>query len=248
MLGPMKARFLAAVMLMLAASPDARAQTAQPVRAPVVVELYSSQGCSQCPRANRLLGELSREPGLIALTFPVGYWDYLGWADTFAQPEFDNRQRAYSRSLRTRAPFTPQLIIDGMRQTSAADWDEARAALDQVQHTPAAEGAPSLRIRRLPNHLARIDIGAGAVRGGSADVWLLSVESGPLSVMIRGGENANRVVSHYNLVRRVWRIGTYTGASVWYERPRCTPECAVLLQEPNGGRIIAAAMTPRERR
>ena len=102
MLPRMKARFLAVALLLLAAQPEGALAQPASARAPVVVELYTSQGCSQCPRANRLLGEFSREPGIIALTFPVGYWDYLGWVDTFAQPEFTDRQRAFSRALRIR--------------------------------------------------------------------------------------------------------------------------------------------------
>ena len=250
MLAAMKARFLAVALLLLA-TPLSGARADPPVtpapRAPVVVELYTSQGCSQCPRANRLLGEFSREEGVIALTFPVGYWDYLGWIDTFAQPEFTARQRAFSRSLRMRAPFTPQLVIDGMRQVSAADWDESRAAMQWVQGQSAVPASPSLSVRRLPSGLVRITIGAGEARSGAVDVWLISYDPGPLNVLIRGGENANRMVSHYNLVRRVTRIGSWNGQATWFERPRCTPECAVIVQQTSGGRILAAAMTRRER-
>src|SRR5690242_6940162 len=108
MFPPMKARFLAlamGIMAMLPASVCAQTvATPPPARTPVVVELYTSQGCSDCPRANRLLGQFSREHDLISLTFPVGYWDYLGWADTFAQPDFEDRQRLYTRALHSRAP------------------------------------------------------------------------------------------------------------------------------------------------
>jgi len=93
MVGRMIRRVLALLVVALAAAvPSAWAQPA-PARGPVLVELYTSQGCSACPRANRLLGELSHEPDVLALTFAVGYWDYLGWIDTFARPEFADRQR-----------------------------------------------------------------------------------------------------------------------------------------------------------
>lgn len=249
MLVSMKARFLAAALALLAALPaaawaqtDTQAPPQAPTRAPVVVELYTSQGCSDCPRANRLLGMFARETDLIALTFPVGYWDYLGWADTYAQPEFTNRQRDFTRALHSRTPFTPQLVIDGMRQVSAADWDTARATLDMVQETPAASGAPSITIRKLTGGQVHVTISAGDSHGLVADVWVLSVEPGPLAVMIRAGENAGTIVSHYNLVEHLSRAGAWSGPSEAFDR-RCTPECAVLVQAPNGGRILAAAIT-----
>src|SRR5690606_18419385 len=130
MLAAMIVRFTAVVLIALAAAAlPARAQT-QGERAQMVVELYTSQGCTQCPRANRLLGMFSRDDGVLALTFPVGIWDYLGWHDTFAQPEFAERQRSYSQTLRVRGRFTPQLVVNGARTISASDWDEARATYD----------------------------------------------------------------------------------------------------------------------
>ncbi len=245
MLAFMKFGLFAACLLLLAALPgSARAQaTAHTPRAPVVVELYTSQGCAQCVRANRLLGEFSREPGLIALTFPVGYWDYLGWVDTFAQPEFEDRQRAFSRALRRRAPYTPQLIVDGLRQVSADDWDESRSALMEVQATPLPAGTPSVTIHRLANDQVRVNVGAGAAQQQAADIWLIAYDPGPIHVRIRAGENMGRTIAHYNLVRRVTRVGSWGGQATWFERPRCTPQCAVVVQAPRGGRILAAAMT-----
>src|SRR5262249_32766953 len=105
-------RFLVALAIAwVAGTAPARAQV-QAQRAQMVVELYTHQGCTQCPRANRLLGMFSREEGVLALTFPVGIWDYLGWHDTYAQPEFAERQRMYSQALRVRGRFTPQLVVN----------------------------------------------------------------------------------------------------------------------------------------
>ncbi len=253
-LGPALARTLgrilrslsAAMILALLSASPARAQT-QGERAQVVVELYTSQGCTQCPRANRLLGRFEREPGVLALTFPVGIWDYLGWRDTFARPEFSERQRAYSRTLRVRGRFTPQLIINGGRQISASDWDEARTAYDAARAAGWPAGAPMLSISRLRNNRVRVTLDSGA-RSTPADIWLLSYEPGPITVVITGGANIDRSMAHYNLVLRIERLGAWEGASVWYERPRCDPECAVVVQEPNGGPILAAAFTSHTRR
>jgi hypothetical protein len=238
----MMARLLAAVLIGLAATATtAHAQT-QGERAEVVVELYTSQGCTQCPRANRLLDMFSREEGVLGLTFPVGIWDYLGWHDTFARPEFNDRQRDYSRTMRVRGRFTPQLVINGARQISASDWDQAQATFDERRRAGLPANAPDLNITELRNSRVRVTVGAGAP-GANADIWLIAYDPGPLTVHITRGVNINRSVSHYNLVRSIERLDRWNGRSAWYERARCAPECAVLVQEPNGGRVLAAAFT-----
>ena len=239
MLRAMIGRLLAAALVWLAASvASAQAQTAV-TRAEAVVELYTSQGCSQCPRANRLLGMFARDEGVLALTFAVPIWDYLGWRDTFAEEAFADRHRAYSRTLRVRGRYTPQLVINGAAVMSASYWDEARAALDQARETPL-NPAPSISITPLRYSRVRVTIGGGA-RRDDADVWLVSYDRGPIAEYVTRGVNLNRRVYHYNLVRSVDRLGAWNGGSVWFEHYRCRPECAVLIQEPYGGRIIAAA-------
>lgn len=243
-MGAMIARFLAATLIGLAAlAGDAAAQT-QGRRASMVVELYTSQGCHQCPRANRLLGMFAREESVLALTFPVGIWDYLGWRDTFARPEFGERQRAYSEALRVRGRFTPQLVVDGASQISASDWDAARAMIDRARVAAAPANAPEVSILRLRNGRVRVTIGAGA-SGASADVWLIAYDPGPLDVAIRGGLNNNRTVTHFNLALSVERLGIWNGAALWYERPRCAPNCAVIVQTPAGGPVLSAAYMER---
>lgn len=240
----MMARLLVAALVALAATiTSARAQEGE--RAEMVVELFTSQGCVQCPRANRLLGMFAREDDVLALTFPVGIWDYLGWRDTYAQPEFSDRQRAYSRAMRVRGRFTPQLVINGARQTSASDWDQARANYEAQQAAGWPAGAPHLSITRLRNGRVRVTLGASAVTQ-EADVWLAAFDPGPLTVIVTGGLNRDRTISHYNLVRRIERLDNWTGRPVWYERARCTPQCAVIVQAPNGGPILAAAFTSED--
>jgi hypothetical protein len=247
MLARMIVRFLAAMLLALAATAGSAHAQAQGERAQMVVELFTSQGCTQCPRANRLLGMFAREDDVLALTFPVGIWDYLGWHDTFAQPEFAERQRAYSQTLRVRGRFTPQLVFNGARQLSASDWDQARATYDAVRAQGWPASAPDLSITRLRNNRVRVTVGARA-NAPAADIWLLAYDPGPITVVITGGANMNRSVAHYNLVRWIERLDGWNGSSAWYERPRCVPECAVIVQEPDGGRILAARYTSRPRR
>lgn len=242
----MMARLLAAVLLTLAVAAPAHAQT-QGQRAEMVVELYTHQGCTQCPRANRLLGMFSREEGVLALTFPVGIWDYLGWHDTYARPEFSSRQRTYSETLRVRGRFTPQLVVNGARTVSASDWDEARAIYDEQKRAGWPQNAPDLSLTLMRNGRARATVGSGPA-GVNADIWMLAYDPGPLTVVITGGVNRNRSVPHYNLVKWIERVGAWDGAGSWHERPRCQPECAVIVQEPNGGRILAASFTYRPNR
>lgn len=247
MVGRMIVRFLAALAFAVAATATPALGQTQGRRAAAVVELYTSQGCSQCPRANRLLGMFSREDGVLALTFPVGIWDYLGWHDTFAQPEFAERQRSYSQTLRVRGRFTPQLVVNGARTISASDWDEARATYDDARRVGWPPGSPDVSLTMFRNGRARATIGSAATTT-DADVWMLAYDPGPVTVVVAGGVNRNRSVPHYNLVRWIERVGTWNGAGVWHERPRCQPECAILVQEPNGGRILAAAYTHRPSR
>ena len=241
-------RVFAAVLLGWAAlSLPARAQTSPTGEHPqVVLELYTSQGCVQCPRANRLVGVFSREPGVLALTFPVGIWDYLGWRDTLARPAYNDRQQAYSTGLRIRGRFTPQLVFNGVRQISGSDWDDARAALNDTRHDPRPEGAPEVAISRLRNDRVRVSIAANA-RGAGADIWLVAFDPGPVIVVVGSGVNVNRSISHYNLVDQIWRVGAWNGEATWFEREHCSPECAVLVQRP-GGQILSAAYTYRPAR
>ena len=153
-----KSLLVAALLALTVFFAEAKAQPNAAPSSPVVVELYTSQGCFSCPRANRLLGEFSRESNVIALTFAVGYWDYLGWTDTFAQPEFVDRQRAYARALRFRGPYTPQLVINGERQVGAGDWDSSRAVFEEVRRLPRPAGSPS-RTRSAASTRATVTVG-----------------------------------------------------------------------------------------
>ncbi|HWA01136.1 MAG TPA: DUF1223 domain-containing protein [Caulobacterales bacterium] len=242
---------LAAALALFAAATlgDTRAQTPPLASAahPVVLELYTSQGCSACPRANRLVAQFMREPDIVALTFPVGYWDYLGWEDTFAQPQFTSRQRDFEHALQTRGPFTPQLVIGGVRQMSADDWDEARAAINEVR-ARSHEGKPRVTIARGQNGRVHVSISGETPRATPADIWFLTYDPGPLVVWVTRGDNANRTVLHYNLVETIARIGQWNGAATSFDRNRCQPQCVVIVQEQDGGQILGAAMTRRQGR
>jgi len=244
MLGAMKAGLFAAILVGLAAlTGDGFAQTAGGGGgSPVVVELFTSQGCFQCPRANRLLGVMARRSDVLALTFPVSIWDYLGWRDTLAQPEFSLRQRAYAQSLRVRGRVTPQLIFNGSAQISGADWDDAKTMLDQMAAAARPGGAPEVSMVRLRDQRVRVTLAAGAAPI-AADIWYVRFDPGPVTVLIGAGDNVNSEIQHFNLVESIDHVDQWDGAAKWFERGACTPECAVLIQIPNGGPVLAAAET-----
>ncbi len=227
-------------LLFLALAPPALAQDR--AAGPIVVELFTSQGCESCPRANRLMGRLNREPDVIALTYPVDVWDYLGWRDTFARPEFTQRQRAYSRAMEVRSIFTPQLIFNGARGEAGARPDRIRDVILELRGEHAAH-APAVTVIENARGM-RVHVGRGAHQSEPADVWVASYEPGPVWADINGGENAGLRVPHYNLVRRIARLGEWSGAPVTFNRTACRPACAVIVQAHNGGPVLAAARGP----
>jgi hypothetical protein len=166
-----------------------------------VIELFTSQGCSSCPAADRILGELAREGHVIALSVPVDYWDYLGWKDTLAQHAHSLRQRGYAGGRGDRQVYTPQVVANGVSQAIGSD----RAAIEAA----CKHGVPA-----LPVSLARkgdaLEIGVGAGQGAPATVWLLTVARAT-PVAIGRGENQGRTITYSNVVRSWQRVAEWTG-------------------------------------
>ena len=242
------ARFCAMVLALAGAcSAPARAEPArgEPLRA--VVELFTSQGCAACRGADPVFRELAGRPGIVALTLPVTYWDYLGWKDTLAQKPFTERQHAYAGLHGIRQVFTPQAIVNGAASVVASD----RTGLERILGREAAQpgGLPvPVRGEERGDHIA-IDVGAGGQRG---EVWLLSVLR-RRPVAIERGENRGRTATYLNVVRGMHRVGSWSGQPVHYEVPLPTARVAdadawvvVLQGASNGkpGRIWGAAKGP----
>jgi hypothetical protein len=221
-----------AVLMALAATVfSAGAATARPL---TVVELFTSQGCSSCPPANANLIKVKDQPGVLALSFNVTYWDYLGWKDTFGKPEFTQRQVRYEPSLGHSGPFTPQVVVNG-------DTDAVGAQPGEIEQLIARGGqtrGPSLSLDG-----ATINIGAGTAPGGKADVWLVRYRPGVVDVPVGRGENTGRTLPHANVVHSLTRLGAWTGAATALPLPAATGDLhsAVLVQSPGGGPILAAA-------
>jgi len=208
-------------------------------RAPVVIELFTAQGCSACPKANLLLDSYVERPHVLVLTFPVDYWDYLGWRDTFAQPAFTERQRAYADRFKLRSLTTPDFVIDGVEEASGPDG----ADLDKLIARSSPDPGPRPRIRPL-RHGARIQIGAGAHLSHAADVWLIRYDPTLREVKVKAGDNKGKVVSARNIVEQMERLGAWSGRARTYALPKAPApglKSVILVQGAKGGRIIAAA-------
>lgn len=215
-----------------------------------VVELFTSQGCSSCPPADRLMGELARDPGLVVLTWPVDYWDYLGWKDTLARPDFTARQKAYAEARGDRAVYTPQVVVGGLEHVVGSDAARIAAVL-AAQHgkhgglplAPDLDLVGDVVMVKVPGQPDLADLG-----GGKATVWMVPIRR-QMTVAIRRGENSGATVTYTNVVRGVQSLGMWKGAALGIEFPRSELErveadgCVVLVQMHMSGkpaRILGA--------
>ena len=211
-----------------------------------VVELFTSQGCSSCPPADRLLGELARDPDVLALSFPVDYWDYIGWKDTLAQPAFTARQKAYAAARGDGQVYTPQAVVDGVAHAVGSDRGEIQHAAAGLAGRKGVLSVP-VRLSGSPGAL-KVEIGAaGADAPRAAEVWLLQVQHSK-TVAIGRGENTGASVTYTNVVRSMLRLGDWTGEARSFESGEKHLSDAdgyvVLLQARSGARpgaILGAA-------
>lgn len=203
-------------------------------KSPVVVELYTAQGCAGCPEANANLAKLAEKPGVLALTFPVDYWDYLGWPDTFAKPEFTERQKTYVARLSLREPYTPQVVVDGRGQAPGLKVAAIQKLVSDAAR--ASHDAPDIRLAG-----GRVYVGSGHVPRGGAEVWLIRYEPREQDVVVKSGDNKGQTVVHRNLVREVRRLGAWRGRSVAFRLGAPAEEgleTVVIVQGARGGRIL----------
>ena len=227
-----------AIWAALAAS--VAAQDAGNRSGPVVVELFTSQGCSSCPPADALLRELAARDDVLPLALHVDYWDYIGWADSFALHAHTERQRGYARAAGRDMVFTPQMIVMGQQSlVGARSMKLAELILRHMQSLPVIsltvvdEGAgPGVELRAL-----------GAPVAGPLDVLL--VRYAPLRrVEITRGENAGRTLDYANVVEGWERLGQWDGVTALrleLEAPMDDLRAAVLVQRAGYGPILAAA-------
>ena len=215
--------------------------SAQAEQKPIIIELYTSQGCSSCPPADAYLDELADQDDIIALTLPVDYWDYIGWKDTLASPFHTTRQRQYARQLGNRGIYTPQMVINGR-------MDEVGSRRRQVmQAIKNAKPADSVKIdvQEASDGSLAVSLKPAAHDAVSKSrVWFVQFDDRH-SVKIGRGENSGRTVDYINVVRQWDDLGAWNGEMQDFTIPKdmisgTADGCVVFVQDTKSGAILGA--------
>ena len=216
--------------------------TALAPRRPVVIELYTSQGCSSCVPADAFLAQLANRKDVVALSLPITYWDMLGWRDTLATQANTDRQKAYAQAMGRGGVYTPQVIIDG-RKDLVGSKD---AAIDQAIASREAK-LPDVPIRLsvLPNEVHVVVSGAKINSSKPATIWMMTVRPSA-TVKIGAGENAGRTLSYRDIVTGIKAVGLWKGKKVTLDLPRAAIDAGhsdgitVIVQQGGYGQILGA--------
>ncbi len=231
---------VAAAGLCVAAVEEAVTPSTTPT--PVVVELYTSQGCSSCPPADALLGELAKRADVVALSLHVDYWDYIGWKDPYASPTTTQRQRAYAHAMGQHMIYTPQMVIDGRAETVGSHTADVERLIAEAKAHPKLP----IAFRRDPSGYY-VELPAGQNPSPApATVWLVIYDKQRETPVDRG-ENAGANLVDYNVVREWRKLGTWDGMAmkialdVSEDMEALHDGCAVILQAGDVGPILGAA-------
>jgi hypothetical protein len=217
-----------------------------------LLELFTSQGCSSCPAADKLLGELANDSSLVALSVPIDYWDYLGWKDTLADPAHSARQRAYSRVRGDRQVYTPQIVVNGAMHVLGSDRAAVERMIAQTDQKASVMSLPVLLTVTGSNLSVTVKAKDGDHSGG--EVWLCPLAK-TVSVAIGRGENHGRTITYHNVVRRWVKLGDWAGTDSTWNVPMSDIKtgdidaAAVMVQEgphDKPGIILGAAFTTLE--
>jgi hypothetical protein len=222
-------------------------RAAEAVTGDAVLELFTSQGCSSCPPADRVAGELIRGDGkLIVLSLPVDYWDYLGWKDTLSQHAFTERQRAYARARGDGQVYTPQVVVNGLAHVVGSDRSSIEDAITQTSSALKGKQVPLRLVPAADGVTVEIgDAPAGSKLAG-AKVLLADFKSSA-DVKIGRGENSGSKVTYYHVVRELKSLGDWSGKAQTIHISKAdlakggSDGCAVILQSADGGPILAGA-------
>lgn len=219
------------------------------LRQPVLVELYTSQGCSDCPPADKILVDLAHRADVVALSFPITYWDMLGWKDTLASDSNTLRQKAYADRLGRAATYTPQVILDGIEDVVGNKRHSILSAVTR-HYAMRREAEPISFDVAYDDRNLTIDISGAAPEGVSdeneAVLWLMYVLS-HAEVAIGGGENKDRTLVYTNVVRDIRQVGTWDGGENMFQIPLSLnapthDAVAVILQERDHGQVFAVQL------
>jgi hypothetical protein len=208
---------------------------------PILVELFTSEGCSSCPPADALLAELAGRPNVLALSFHVDYWDRLGWKDPYSSADATRRQNGYAELLRLNTVYTPQIVVDGRWQAVGSDHSE-------VEHALVAAGRSREEVPldlAVKHGRAKITLGAGG-EAASAELLLVGFDRRHVTAVMRG-ENSGRTLPHVDVVRSIEQVGQVDGRPRAFEVPISTPcdRVAAILQARDG-RILGIAVRDAE--
>ncbi len=212
---------------------------------PVVLELFTSQGCSDCPAADKLVTELAHRPDVIALSLPITYWDILGWKDTFATEANTRRQKSYARIMNRSGVYTPQMIIDGQLDVVGNQRDRVMQAV--TMRSSAAEHGATVPVvlHRTGNRIEIAIAKSKHAPKSAATIWVMRT-LGQGSVDIGDGENRNRFLTYTNVVRDLQRAGEWKGQAMKIDVPANLTKLqydgvVVVLQAQDFGPVLGAA-------
>jgi hypothetical protein len=211
-------------------------------REPIMVELFTSQGCSSCPQADAFLGELQSRQDVVAVSFNIDYWDYIGWRDTLASHENTLRQQAYARVLSSHQVYTPEMVIDGDEDVPGNQRENALQIIEKCKREDLDERVPVTL--RLAGDDVDVTLGAGPRR--EATVWMAHT-LGTRAVNIGRGENRGRVVTYHNVVRSFAAVGKWSGDALSLRLPikgqpgENSDGIVVWVQTGEMGQILGAA-------
>jgi hypothetical protein len=177
-----------------------------------VVELFTSQGCSSCPPADKIIGELAKDPSVIALSMPIDYWDYLGWKDTLADSRFSARQKAYSQMRGDRDVYTPQVVVNGAAHVIGSD----RAGIEgAIRDTKKSDGVMSVPVSMtLAGKQLNVSVAAShaSPMASHGEIWICAI-SRSIPISIGRGENRGHEVTYHNVVRNLLKVGDWNGTA-----------------------------------
>jgi hypothetical protein len=217
-----------------------RGAGAEPNGGPWSIELFTSQGCSSCPPADLNLGKLATRPDIVALSFHVDYWDYIGWKDRFANKKNTERQRVYARTLKQRYVYTPEMVVDGRGHEPGTKESAIEGLLADARRQSARRTTPGLK--RAGDGILTISL-AAAKLDVPADVIVFAYDRRH-STPIERGENNGRRLENFNVVRHFERVSRWDGAEQQWTVPadRFEPDqgIAVLVQKADQGPVLGA--------
>ena len=181
-----------------------------------VLELFTSQACSSCPAADRLLGELTKDPSLITMSLAVDYWDYLGWQDTLALKGNTKRERAYAAARGDRDVYTPQVVVNGSVAVLGSDKNAIERAIVQTRANAQPLSVPVTLKIEGDKVVVEVADATGAAR--PAEVWLCPLTS-KVTVNVGRGENTGKTLIYYNVVRGWKKLGDWNGTAASFSVP-----------------------------